>query len=206
MLSETNNMHMGKNHPNSSGVQAYLFFALVSFACSVALPWIMPSSSSPSKRPNLTFIGRGMATYLRITLSKFWILSQLLFAICMFATFLIKNTLGGILMVATVGISWALTQWVPLAMISAEIARMREAARYEGMQEEEDGEDETGSLMSLFNVAISAPQIIAGFLCSILFWILGGAGDGDSIAWALRVGGVASLGSIALMVGLYRRE
>lgn len=105
-------------------------------------------------------------------------------------------------MVAIVGVSWALTQWIPLALMSGEIAKLRDAKTCDGSEEEEIGDNQTGSLMSLFNVAISAPQILAGILCSGLFWLLGGAGTGDSLGWALRMGGAASIISAFLMVWL----
>lgn len=92
-------------------------------------------------------------------------------------------------MVSIVGISWALTQWVPMAMMSAEIAAMREAGESDG----EVGEDETGTLMSVFNVAISAPQILASGLCSLLFWAVRGMDPVDSLGWALKMGGGAGV-------------
>ncbi|RDL40853.1 MFS general substrate transporter [Venustampulla echinocandica] len=190
--------------PNSSGVQAYLIFAIVSFYCSVVLPWTKPSASRSS---NPVYPGSKMdhlGKYINIILPRLWFFSQILFAICMLSTMVISDTLGGTFMVAIVGISWALTQWIPLALMSAEIANLRDAKSCEFSQEEGDGDDETGSLMSLFNVAISAPQILAGILCSGLFWLLGGAGTGDSLGWALRMGGIASIISAFLMVWLKR--
>jgi hypothetical protein len=87
-------------------------------------------------------------------------------------------------------------------MMSAEIASIREASRCDG---EVDGEDETGSLMSIFNIAISAPQILAGALCSLLFWVIGNDDAVYSLGWALRMGGVASVLSAVLMVLLNSR-
>ncbi|CAG8948703.1 hypothetical protein HYFRA_00001824 [Hymenoscyphus fraxineus] len=179
----TSNM---KTHPNSSGVQAYLFFAITSFVSSILLPLMIPTATNKPMSNGLST----MISYLHITLAKLWIFSQVLFAACMFSTSIITNTLGGTFMVAIVGISWALTQWVPMAMMSAEIANIREDG---------EAEDETGTLMSVFNVAISAPQILASGLCSGLFWVVRGMDLVDSLGWALKMGGLASVVAAGLI-------
>jgi solute carrier family 45 protein 1/2/4 len=57
-----------------------------------------------------------------LTLRKMWFLSHLLFSLCMFSTFFIYSPGAGTVMVAVVGVSWALTLWAPFAFISAEVA------------------------------------------------------------------------------------
>lgn len=59
-----------------------------------------------------------------LTLRRTWILSHLLFAICMFSTFLISTYQVGSVVIGLVGICWALTLWAPFALISAEVARI----------------------------------------------------------------------------------
>jgi solute carrier family 45 protein 1/2/4 len=190
-----------KDHPESSGVQAYLFFAVVAFYCSIVLPLLKPTVSSTESPPNLSQIS--FEKWLKqVTLPRLWLLSQIVFALLMFCTIFLTGSLGGIFIVALCGFSWSLTQWVPLAMMSAEIASMREASRCDG---EVEGEDETGSLMSIFNVAISAPQILAGGLCSLLFWVIGNGDAVYSLGWALRMGGVAAVLSVVLMGAFNRR-
>ncbi|KAG9237698.1 sucrose transporter [Amylocarpus encephaloides] len=195
------NMRVEQNHPNSSGVQAYLLFAIVAFFCSVVLPLIKPSAITHSSAKTSSLLIDSTRYSFRPSLTHLWLLSQILFAVCMFSTIFINDTAGGIFMVASAGVSWSLTQWVPLAMMSGEIASMREAARSE---EVGDGEDETGTLMSIFNVAISAPQILAGALCSGLFWVIGESDPVDTLGWALRMGGLAAVVSALLMLGLKR--
>lgn len=62
------------------------------------------------------------------------------------------------------------------------------------------GDDETGTLMSVFNVAISAPQILASGLCSVVFWAVGGLDPVESLGWALKLGGVAGVVAGGLIV------
>lgn len=188
-----------RNHPESSGVQAYLFFAIVAFLCSIILPWMKPSTATSSSSSAGSSAGNSRLWLDRITLPRLWLISQIVFAILMLCTIFITASPAGIFIIALSGFSWSLTQWVPLAMMSAEIAGMREASLCDGNV---DGEDETGSLMSIFNVAISAPQILAGGLCSLLFWVIGETDVAYSLGWALRMGGIASVLAAVLLVTL----
>lgn len=128
---------------------------------------------------------------LRPTLRELWILSQVLFAICMICTTFITKTTSAMAAIAFSGISWSLNLWVPLAIISREIAELRTIDK----EEVEDLEyvDQTGTLMSIYNIAISAPQILAAGLCSVIFCILDGSETYDSLGLVLRFGGVSSL-------------
>ncbi|KAJ5164908.1 Major facilitator superfamily domain general substrate transporter [Penicillium coprophilum] len=58
-----------------------------------------------------------------LTLPRVWLLSHLLFALCMFSTFFIYSHQAGSAFVGFVGISWAVALWAPFALISAEVAR-----------------------------------------------------------------------------------
>ncbi|KAG5293446.1 sucrose transporter [Histoplasma capsulatum G186AR] len=57
------------------------------------------------------------------TLRRAWLMSHILFTICMFSTFFIKTPQAGTVVVSVVGISWAMTLWAPFALISAEVAK-----------------------------------------------------------------------------------
>ena len=58
------------------------------------------------------------------TLRRAWLLSHILFAICMFSTFFIYSYQAATAVIGIVGISWALTLWAPFALISAEVSRI----------------------------------------------------------------------------------
>ncbi|KAI9368768.1 Sodium/hydrogen exchanger family-domain-containing protein [Aspergillus egyptiacus] len=64
-----------------------------------------------------------------LTLRRAWLLSQILFAICMFSTALISSVAAATVVVGLVGIPWALTLWAPFALISAEVATLEEERR-----------------------------------------------------------------------------
>ncbi|KAK2766036.1 hypothetical protein FQN54_007551 [Arachnomyces sp. PD_36] len=58
-----------------------------------------------------------------LTLRRTWLISHILFALCMFSTFFISTPQAGTVVIALIGISWALTLWAPFALISAEVAQ-----------------------------------------------------------------------------------
>lgn len=59
-----------------------------------------------------------------LTLRRTWLLSHILFAVCMFSTLFIYSVPVGTVVVGLVGISWAVTLWAPFALISAEVSRI----------------------------------------------------------------------------------
>ena len=141
-----------------------------------------------------------------LTLRRTWLLAQLLFSTCMFSTFLISTSAAASVMVATVGISWSLTLWAPFALISGEIAERDEARRRRQRQKLMSGteddpeayeeEDKAGIILGLHNVAVSAPQVVATMICSLVFQALqkerNEPGD-TSVGWTLRFGGLVTL-------------
>lgn len=86
-----------------------------------------PSLETPSGKPT----GDGdESTWLSklqipgLTLRRAWLISHVLFAVCMFSTFFISSYQVGSAVIGLVGISWALTLWAPFALISAEVSRI----------------------------------------------------------------------------------
>jgi solute carrier family 45 protein 1/2/4 len=107
-----------------------------------------------------------------------------------FATVLITSWAGGAILVAYVGISWAMTLWAPFSIIGEEMTAKTRGA---------DSDDyQMGQIMSIHNAAISAPQIVAAVLCSGLFWVARVLEYQDSTGLVLRVGGFAALAAAYL--------
>ncbi|PIG84718.1 sodium/hydrogen exchanger 3 [Aspergillus arachidicola] len=81
------------------------------------------------------------------TLRRAWLLSHVLFALCMFSTFFIYSYQAATVVIGIVGISWALTLWAPFALISAEVARIdaeRRVRRHRsGMAEHRSADNST---------------------------------------------------------------
>lgn len=151
-----------------------------------------------SKIPSLRIPG--------LTLRRAWVISHLLFALATWLTFLVHTTRAATILVAFIGIPWALTNWAPFALIAAEISK-RDALRRHQLpvpattadplsEDAEKPADQAGVVLGIHNVAIAAPQVIATLVSSAIFRALqkprGSTGD-DSVAWVLRFGGLATL-------------
>lgn len=197
-------------------------------ASSTNISGLLPVESRKYGSSPPTFLSR-ILTKVQIpgfTLRRAWLLSQILFAVCMASTFFISTPQAATVMAAVVGIPWALTIWAPFALISAEIARREELSRgrhrrlgqhepfLDSSGEEdpskrpEEGEssaDQAGIILGLHNVAISTPQILATLISSVVFKALqkprGVPGD-NSVGWVLRMGGVAALVAAAFTARL----
>ena len=151
-----------------------------------------------------------------LTLRRAWMLSHILFFIIMWLTFAVSTPRSATILIALVGIPWAMTNWAPFALIAAEISkrdnirrgnlhppprtptgeRDREAELLAQGEDPSEGADQAGVVLGIHNVAIAAPQVIATLVSSAIFKALqkprGSIGD-DSVAWVLRFGGVAAL-------------
>lgn len=154
-----------------------------------------------------------------LTLRRAWLLSHAIFALLTFATFFVHTTFGAKVVVALIGIPWAMTNWAPFALIAAEIskrdairqgfirphspdpgtpgvARDRDAELLARGEDPSEGADQAGVVLGIHNVAIAAPQVIATLVSSVIFkWLQkprGSTGD-NSVAWVLRFGGCAAL-------------
>lgn len=80
-------------------------------------PYVKPIEA-PEKRTFLTKL-----QIPGLTLRRTWLMSHILFAVCMFSTFFITTPQAGTAVIAIIGISWALTLWAPFAIISAEVSK-----------------------------------------------------------------------------------
>ncbi|KAK5157609.1 hypothetical protein LTR04_005410 [Oleoguttula sp. CCFEE 6159] len=193
--------HALHNKATREGTLASLVSAVVALVANILLPYIVKPSIEgndiPRKSPKKSSLGfQGP----HISLTTAWALSHLLFAFAMFTTFFVTSQLGGTLLVALVGLSWAVTLWAPFAIIGVELAtRQRHRGSSDGEEELAfPTDDQAGATIGFHNVAISAPQIIAALACSGIFWFAQSIGSQDGIAWVLRAGGRAALGAAYL--------
>lgn len=137
-----------------------------------------------------------------LTLRRAWILSHILFALCMACTFFVRTTLQATILTGFIGIPWALTLWAPFALISAEISKRDTEARRRIRPHDDDGgivgrqDDQAGVILGLHNVAVAAPQIVATLVSSAIFKLAQkprGEPYDTSVGWVLRFGGLAAL-------------
>lgn len=176
------------------GTFASFLFSVVAFATNLLLPLLLEVSTKPgltAKRPPAKF-----------GISQAWTCAHVFFALAMFATMMVTTETAATFLVASVGLSWALTHWAPFAIIGNELgselaARQSFNASTNGFPDNETPtvsvEVQAGAIMGLHNVAISAPQIIAALACSAVFGLAKSLGSQDGTGWVLRAGGCAAL-------------
>lgn len=119
-----------------------------------------------------------------ITLSNIWMISQALFGAGMICTLWVSSVIGATYIIGILGLSWCCTAWIPFTLVSTKVSQeSRSALRSHS----------PGLIMSLHNVSIAAPQILAGMLSALAFWAFQ---DGENQArYVLAVGGVFGLGA-----------
>ena len=131
-----------------------------------------------------------------LTLRRAWLLSHILFALCMASTFFISTPTQATVLAGIVGLPWALSLWAPFALISAEISKRDSEARRGGPHSGNKPEDQAGVILGLHNVAVAAPQIVSTLVSSAIFKLAQkqrGEPYDNSVGWVLRFGGLAAL-------------
>jgi hypothetical protein len=210
---------------NRRGSLALLIFASVQLTTSVLAPFLIPRGQiedwTPSK-PVPVVLHRLMKRFSWspwLSLCSLWVFSHVVFASCMFSTFFINTVTNATVLVGIVGISAALSQFVPFTLIGLILAEHNTAdkARAEVVPAQHiihRYETQTGIVMGLHNIAIAAPQLFSAFASSFIFWILKPSrrdgntalGDAENTAWVLRLGGLSALVAIYMILQMLRSE
>jgi len=128
-----------------------------------------------------------------LTLPRLWKCSHILFAVAMFSTYFAHTVKTGTVLIAVVGFSWAVTQWVPYAIIGQEVASINEHYVEHSWDEAAPQGPALGAILGLHNSFIAAPQIVAGLACSVLFKLFEALEMDDSFGWVLRCAGISGL-------------
>ncbi|KXN89417.1 General alpha-glucoside permease [Leucoagaricus sp. SymC.cos] len=121
------------------GSRALFWQSIISLIGNIVLPYFVTESAAGSgtggnQKPHLRF-GYGsnhtwwrkitrlvrVPMWMRIHLADLWALSHLVFALCMFATFLTSSVGGASLMIAVTGCSWAMAMWAPFSLLATAI-------------------------------------------------------------------------------------
>lgn len=171
---------------STTGTIAGLLFNAVSLGVNIVLPTLialLPIASKPSAsdpRPNVP------APFL----SRLWQLSHLLLALCMLATCLTTtNTSAATTLFAVTGVVWAVSQWVPFALITKELAIVQ-------AQEGGKAQNRIGSVLGVHIIASTLPQVASAFVTTALLRAMEVVGGGQSgMGVALLLAGVAALGA-----------
>ncbi|KAH7409292.1 MFS sugar transporter-like protein [Cadophora sp. MPI-SDFR-AT-0126] len=211
-------------------VMAMLLYSIVALMANLLLPHLI--SNSPSQA---SWQGKSISAPTRLswfTLPRAWMCSHIITSICLFGATLGDCFMSSVVFVALLGISWALTQWAPFAIIMAEIAKSTstpdpdkiELSLYPSSPSSSNTnhDEETqhltgtdtfksptirlraGTTMGVHNIAIAMPQMLSAVLNSAIFWGCRqlGVDERETMAWVLRVGVLAGLGAAVAARGI----
>ncbi|GAB7360307.1 hypothetical protein MBLNU230_g8064t1 [Neophaeotheca triangularis] len=189
----------GTRDRETQAASGYFGYNPANTASQISLPTLLKNSKTKPLHSQLTRLRRFLPPLelSNLTLRRAWFLSHLLFALLMWTTLLVTTTTGGTILVALVGIPWAMTNWAPFALIAAEISKRdairrghlrpppppstnattpsddvqaaRDAELLARGEDPSDGADQAGVVLGIHNVAIAAPQVIATLVSSVIF-------------------------------------
>jgi solute carrier family 45 protein 1/2/4 len=185
-----------------SGAMATLLFAIIGLLANILLPRILLPLSSQTHSEKSPDASRRYY-FQKFSMMDAWTASHIFTAVALFSTILISSQISGTIVIASLGVPWALTLWIPYAFIGAELASIKEST---SMEIDELQVKSAGAILSIHNMAISAPQIMAALICAMIFWVAETAGSSDGVGWTMRIGGVASLVAAWLSRGLKDKE
>lgn len=171
------------------GTTSSLLFAVAALWTNVLLPHIRCSPETQlllEKGYAVTRFNRLRQTHI------LWTAGLILYVLFTLSTFFISSSMGGVVAVALVGLSWGITQWAPFALIGEEIAASHdEGASLSEMGGKTWATNQNGAMMGVHNAAVSVPQIMAAMASSFIFWLTGRFGVHDAVGWVLRFSGIA---------------
>ncbi|TLD04534.1 uncharacterized protein PgNI_11885 [Pyricularia grisea] len=108
-------------------------------------------------------------------LPRLWLFSQSVATSCLLLTTLLHTSTAALGLVALVGATWAVTMWIPFALINRELATSRVGV---------------AGVHGLHNMAISLPQLASGLICAVLLAALGLLGVQGGSSLLLRLAAV----------------
>ncbi|KAF7865923.1 hypothetical protein EAF04_006087 [Stromatinia cepivora] len=197
-----------------------ILFALIALISNLTLPLFISPSSKISKHQKPTFLSR--LHIKSLTLPRAWTLSHLLTTLLTISTLITTTFVPTSTLIIFLGISWAITAWIPLALISTQISQSQSLSHSTistssiplspitqptspSHKRNKNREPlQAGTIMGLYNIAIALPQIIAAVQGSVIFWVLGEIGivGTEAMGWVIRLGCLGSMFAAWLADGL----
>jgi solute carrier family 45 protein 1/2/4 len=192
--------------PTRFGTVSMLAFASTATFVSLTLPrYVSAASGSPSH----LLKDKESSDRKDLTLPRAWLIANLLAAMSFLLLGMTNSSVSATVVTGVLGVSWALTQWAPFALIGEELAKIRPQQSghsrssnnldVEKLNVNSEEDNQTALILGIHNLAISAPQIVAAVGSSILFWFLEQCGvtGTDAIGWVLMFGAIPA-GTAAL--------
>ncbi|KAG9241671.1 hypothetical protein BJ878DRAFT_557550, partial [Calycina marina] len=180
------------------GSIAGLYFSMVAFTVNCFPPLIITFLDGALKsKANISASWEHPKTSTKAMLLV-WLASYLYSAFALLLAGMISSQTGIVLLVSSLGISWAVTLWVPFCLIGILQSR-KEATRFNNGVAGNNRPQQLGLVVGLHNAAISISQVLSAIVCSVIFTIWSDTREG--ILMALIAGGCWKLvASFALWI------
>jgi solute carrier family 45 protein 1/2/4 len=180
-----------------TGSFALLIYAIISLVAS----FILPTSKSIYDKLNSSESNADPQIFYR----KVWIFSEIFLALVFFSTIIVSKVWQAIIIISLCGISWAVSMWVPFALIGEylEIYNNNQDSKNDDEEENNERKLSSGIILGIHNMYVVLPQFVVTFLSSIFFALIKfmeiQEDSFDSFGWVLRFGGVGAIISTFLV-------
>ncbi|KEQ90517.1 hypothetical protein AUEXF2481DRAFT_569273 [Aureobasidium subglaciale EXF-2481] len=150
------------------GSVAGLCMSVISFLASCVLPTAIRLLDRAQNSDESNWLSCQSSKVPTKAILQVWMASHVYFAMMSFFAGFVGSQTGITLIMTSLGLSWAVTQWAPFCLIGLLLSR-RQGRRLESGSVEESDPLRTGAVLGLHNAAISAPQILSAAICSLVF-------------------------------------
>jgi len=194
--SSTDNSN-NEDEATRTGSFALLIYSIISLVAS----FIIPTAKSAYDNLNSSDSHADPQTFYR----KIWIFSEIFLAIVFFSTIAVSKVWQAIAIISLCGISWAVSMWVPFALIGEylEIYNCNQDSKNDNEEESNESKLSAGIILGIHNMYVVLPQFVVTFLSSIFFALIKlmeiQEDNFDSFGWVLRFGGVGAIISTFLV-------
>ncbi|WDK20949.1 general alpha-glucoside permease [Colletotrichum graminicola] len=120
----------------------------------------------------LTLLSQTSAILRTRNLPRLWLLSQLLATTSLLLTIPFQTSTASLILISFIGVTQAVTMWVPFALVNTELAEVRTGV---------------AGVQGLHNMAISLPQVASALICAVLLAGLDLLGVERDAVWLLRL-------------------
>jgi len=196
-FSSATNNNRNEEEATRTGSFALLIYSVISLIASFVLP------SAKTIYDNL----RSSNTYndSQAFYRKIWIISEVFLALVFFSTIAVSKVWQAIVIISLCGISWAVSMWVPFALIGEylEIYNANQDSKNDDEEENAGNKLSSGIILGIHNMYVVLPQFVVTFLSSIFFALIKfmeiSEDNFDSFGWVLRFGGIGAIISTFLV-------
>ncbi|ORX86098.1 MFS general substrate transporter [Anaeromyces robustus] len=177
-----------------TGSFALLIYSIISLIASFILPsvkYFYDSISSDTPNDPQTFY------------RKVLVFSEIFLALVFFSTIGVSKVWHAVAIISLCGISWAVSMWVPFALIGEYLEIYNANQDSKNDDEEESDKLSSGIILGIHNMYVVLPQFVVTFLSSIFFALIKileiQEDNFDSFGWVLRFGGIGAIISTFLV-------